>query len=98
MDKYSYLNGMDNSAFEELFLKYKEDPASVDVSWREFFDGFEFAMQNYKKKNDRVTVYPDEFKVINLINGYRSRGHLFTKTNPVRTRRQYRPTLDIENF
>jgi len=39
-----------------------------------------------------------EFQVIRLINGYRSRGHLFTKTNPVRERRKYEPTLDIENF
>lgn len=39
-----------------------------------------------------------EFKVVNLINAYRSRGHLFTKTNPVRERRHYEPTLDIENF
>jgi 2-oxoglutarate dehydrogenase E1 component len=39
-----------------------------------------------------------EFRVINLINGYRGRGHLFTLTNPVRTRRTYSPTLDIENF
>ena len=39
-----------------------------------------------------------EFQVIKLIDGYRSRGHLFTKTNPVRERRQYTPKLDIENF
>jgi 2-oxoglutarate dehydrogenase E1 component len=39
-----------------------------------------------------------EFQVIRLIDGYRSRGHLFTRTNPVRERRQYSPTLDIENF
>src|SRR6056297_900885 len=39
-----------------------------------------------------------EFQVIRLIDGYRSRGHLFTKTNPVRERRQYEPTLSIENF
>ncbi|PIB28974.1 2-oxoglutarate dehydrogenase E1 component [Maribacter sp. 4G9] len=39
-----------------------------------------------------------EFQVIRLIDGYRSRGHLFTKTNPVRERRRYEPTLDIENF
>ena len=36
--------------------------------------------------------------VVDLINGYRTRGHLFTKTNPVRDRRKYTPTLDIENF
>jgi len=98
MDKYSYLNNMDNSVFEELFSKYKEDPGSLEDSWREFFDGFEFALQNYKKTKDGIPVYPDEFKVMNLINGYRSRGHLFTRTNPVRTRRKYTPTLDIENF
>src|SRR5690606_24743887 len=40
----------------------------------------------------------NEFKVLNLIQGYRSRGHLFTRTNPVRERRQYKPTLDLENF
>jgi 2-oxoglutarate dehydrogenase E1 component len=39
-----------------------------------------------------------EFKVIKLIEGYRSRGHLFTKTNPVRDRRIYLPSLDLENF
>lgn len=39
-----------------------------------------------------------EFKVVNLIEAYRVRGHLFTKTNPVRERRHYEPTLAIENF
>src|SRR5690554_5891697 len=39
-----------------------------------------------------------EFQVVRLIDGYRTRGHLFTKTNPVRERRQYEPTLAIENF
>ncbi len=39
-----------------------------------------------------------EFQVVKLIDGYRTRGHLFTKTNPVRARRKYFPTLDIENF
>ncbi|MCB4234893.1 hypothetical protein LDL59_06645 [Kaistella anthropi] len=39
-----------------------------------------------------------EFKVLNLIEAYRQRGHLFTNTNPVRERRHYEPTLAIENF
>ena len=39
-----------------------------------------------------------EFQVIKLINGYRSRGHLFTETNPVRERRKYIPNLDIGEF
>ncbi|MFL9843158.1 2-oxoglutarate dehydrogenase E1 component [Flavobacterium rhizosphaerae] len=39
-----------------------------------------------------------EFKVLNLIEGYRTRGHLFTETNPVRERRQYTPTIELEDF
>ncbi len=52
--------------------------------------------------NGEQLVIPEtlqkEFQVVRLIDGYRSRGHLFTKTNPVRERRKYSPTLDLENF
>ncbi len=99
MDKYSYLGNADPSMIEELYKQYKTDPASVDESWGKFFEGFEFSQLHYNEGgSDPNTDYPSEFKVINLINGYRSRGHLFTKTNPVRVRRQYKPTLELENF
>ncbi|NDV43210.1 2-oxoglutarate dehydrogenase E1 component [Flagellimonas sediminis] len=52
--------------------------------------------------NGRQVEMPEtlqkEFQVIRLIDGYRTRGHLFTKTNPVRERRKYEPTLEIVNF
>ena len=98
MDRFSYLNMVDNSVIEELFEKYKKDPESVDESWRSFFEGFEFYEKTFKNRKRDTLLYPSEFKVIDLINGYRHRGHLFTKTNPVRTRRSYSPTLAIENF
>lgn len=50
------------------------------------------------KKVEMPETLQKEFQVIRLIDGYRSRGHLFTKTNPVRERRKYEPTLDIANF
>ncbi|MFN5878060.1 MAG: 2-oxoglutarate dehydrogenase E1 component, partial [Flavobacteriales bacterium] len=53
---------------------------------------------NYEDGGEIPENFQKEFKVINLINGYRNRGHLFTKTNPVRERRKYSPTLEIENF
>jgi 2-oxoglutarate dehydrogenase E1 component len=98
MDKFNFLNQPDNSVIDGLFEQYKLDPASVDESWRKFFEGFEFCQKNYKAEEGEAYLYPNEFKVINLITAYRSRGHLFTRTNPVRTRRKYSPTLDIENF
>ena len=98
MDKFDYLNQPDNSVIDGLYEQYKENPASVDESWRKFFEGFEFCQANFKTGTGDAYVVPNEFKVINLINDYRSRGHLFTKTNPVRTRRKYSPTLELENF
>ena len=97
MDSLNFLNTTDPSVIEELYEKYRIDPQSVESGWRMFFEGFEFAQESYSQKPVDVASVA-EFKVINLINGYRRRGHLFTLTNPVRTRRQYTPTLDIENF
>jgi len=99
MDKFSYLGNADPNMIEEMFERFKTDPESVDETWKKFFQGFEFAQAVYgSAPASSGSGYSSEFNVINLINAYRQRGHLFTKTNPVRVRRQYRPTLDIENF
>jgi 2-oxoglutarate dehydrogenase E1 component len=36
--------------------------------------------------------------VVKLIDAYRTRGHLFTQTNPVRERRHFSPSLELDNF
>jgi 2-oxoglutarate dehydrogenase E1 component len=95
MDKFSYLSNGDVTAIDELYKQYRQNPESVEFGWRKFFEGFEFQKQDYSAEPG---VMPTEFKVINLIHGYRTRGHLFTRTNPVRQRRQYAPILAIENF
>lgn len=103
MDQFSFLSNAEVGSIEELYKKYKQNPEAVQESWRSFFKGFEFAQQVYPTKkesgasadNDALTK---EFRVMDLISGYRQRGHFFTKTNPVRQRRKYTPTLAIENF
>lgn len=101
MDKFSYLSNADVTAIDSIYQQYLKDPKSVDEGWSKFFDGFEFARKNYEEEVNSSGIslnFDKEFKVVNLINAYRSRGHLFTKTNPVRERRKYSPTLAIENF
>ena len=101
MDKFSYLGNSDVNAIEELFIQFQKDPNSVDKSWQDFFKGFEFAKTDYSSSGGGNVVTENvskEFKVINLINGYRTRGHLFTKTNPVRNRRKYKPDMSLEVF
>jgi 2-oxoglutarate dehydrogenase E1 component len=98
MDKISYVGNADVNAIVYLYEQYRQNPENVDSSWNKFFEGFEFAQTNFEDKGVIPENYIKEFKVLNLINGYRTRGHLFTKTNPVRERRQYAPTLEISNF
>jgi len=102
MDKYSFLNAAHTGFIADLYDKYLINPDSVEPSWRSFFQGYDLANESYSIKEEENFEIPQEVKkeflVIDLINGYRTRGHLFTKTNPVRERRQYKPTLDIENF
>ena len=96
MDEYSFVGNSEPGAVEALYQQYKKDPASVDPAFVSFFKGFDFALANFRGSSG--DYIDKEFNVINLIHGYRQRGHLFTKTNPVRARRQYHPTLDLETF
>jgi 2-oxoglutarate dehydrogenase E1 component len=103
MDKFSFLNAAHTGFIADLYDQYLINPDSVEPSWRSFFQGYDLANENYtlKEEDDSLEIPLEvrkEFLVVDLINGYRTRGHLFTKTNPVRERRKYHPTLDIENF
>ena len=97
MDKYSFLNAAHTAHFAEMYDQYLINPDIVEPSWRAFFQGFDFGVE----QQEDVEIPEDvlkEFRVVKLIDAYRGSGHLFTKTNPVRKRRQYKPTLDIKNF
>ena len=102
MDNYSFLNAAHTAHFASLYDQYLQQPDSVEPSWRAFFQGFDFGVESNSSTSIDTVEVPEhlqkEFRVVKLIDGYRSRGHLFTKTNPVRDRRKYSPTLDIENF
>ncbi len=104
MDKFSFLNAAHTGYIADLYDKYLQNPDIVEPSWRSFFQGYDLANENFSLTDDSESSVEipqsvrKEFLVVDLINGYRTRGHLFTKTNPVRDRRKYTPTLDIENF
>ncbi|KJD35185.1 2-oxoglutarate dehydrogenase [Tamlana sedimentorum] len=106
MDKYSFLNAAHTAYFAELYEQYLQNPDAIEPSWRAFFQGYDFGSENYGINGEIIegvsTQIPEqlqkEFQVVKLIDGYRMRGHLFTKTNPVRDRRTYSPTLELQNF
>jgi 2-oxoglutarate dehydrogenase E1 component len=99
----SYLQNADPVALENLYEQYQQNNESVDFGWRKFFEGFDLGAQklqdNTNLENPEIPQNAaKEMLVMNLIQGYRQRGHLFAKTNPLRERRKWTPTLDLENF
>ena len=100
MDKLTYLSNADSGYIDALYQTYKENPNSVDASWQRFFEGFDFGQtsggETIPEQTPEHTI--KEIKVLNMIHGYRDRGHLFTETNPVRERRKYFPGKELETF
>lgn len=114
MDRFSFLNAAHTQFFADLYEQYLTNPDSVEPSWRAFFQGFDFGLQTYNEEHigEQIVTYVNttsneavnsdkiqkEFNVLKLIDAYRTRGHLFTETNPVRDRRVHAPNLELSNF
>lgn len=101
MDKLTYLSNADSNYIDSLYQSYKQNPNSVDFGWQKFFEGFEFGLGAEGTELDSTNISEQalkEINVLNLIHGYRDRGHLFTDTNPVRERRKYYPGKELETF
>ncbi|NGF56340.1 2-oxoglutarate dehydrogenase E1 component [Parapedobacter sp. SGR-10] len=100
MDNLTYLSNADSSYVDGLYQAYKADPNSVDFGWQKFFEGFDFGQSNGAPLDtENVSEHAlKEINVLNMIHGYRDRGHLFTLTNPVRERRKYYPGKELETF
>ncbi|MDX2061988.1 MAG: 2-oxoglutarate dehydrogenase E1 component [Bacteroidia bacterium] len=113
MDKFSYLSNADPTTLDSLYQQYLADPTSVSLDWARFFEGFDLASARFPQKpganGSHATAtaatrgYSDqhvqqEISVLNLIAGYRTRGHLFANINPILPRKEYQPPLDLSQF
>jgi 2-oxoglutarate dehydrogenase E1 component len=98
---FSYVSSSDNAFIDGLYADYKKNPDSIDVSWKQFFKGVEFALVNSHMPNSHTTGsvanLSQEFEVYRLIQSYRSRGHLVSTTNPIRERVNRHPRLELED-
>ncbi|RAU81575.1 2-oxoglutarate dehydrogenase E1 component [Pontibacter arcticus] len=113
MDKYTYIANAHGAYIDELYKAYQQDPESVDFGWRKFFEGYEFS-ESYSEngheadssasatttaKSTATAGESDkEVAVRNFIYAYRTRGHLRSKTNPVRDRKDRKALLDLKDF
>lgn len=119
------------SALEEKYDLYKQDPSSVDASWRAYFDQLDAASEtSIRQPSSRSLPTPTtaspaapllppqeisgrsvlyhpiveikniaEGRICNLVEAYRTYGHLFTNTNPLATQPTEEPyQLKLESL
>lgn len=98
MDNYSYISNAHADYIDQLYKDYKTLPESVDNSWQKFFEGFDFSQNNSTNGDNKLNLSDKEVNVFDLINAYRSRAHLKSKTNPIRPRKDRQPKLELTDF
>lgn len=113
MKDFSYITSSHPAYIENLYTDFKNNPESVDVDLRKFFEGFDFAVStqngngngNAKSTSVASELSPisvsnldKEFGVYQLILSYRNKGHLISKTNPIRERKDRNANLALSYF
>ena len=112
MKDFSYITNSHPAYIENLYNDYLKNPETVEPELRKFFEGFDFAVANGKQNGayngTSVAAAPvsapsaedwmREIKVYRLILGYRNKGHLIAKTNPIRERKDRGANLDLGFF
>jgi 2-oxoglutarate dehydrogenase E1 component len=114
MQDFQYITNSSPAYIEGLYQEFVKDPASVDPEFKKFFEGFDFAISEAKngrngtaapapataatmKTSDGVD-WKKELGAYRMILGYRNKGHLVAKTNPIRPRKDRGANLDLGFF
>lgn len=113
MKDFSYITSSHPAFIENLYRDFLQDPNSVDPELKKFFEGFDFAVELGKNGANgtaaavsEVAARPaaesidwrKEVNAYRLILGYRNKGHLIAKTNPIRPRKDRGANLDLAFF
>lgn len=112
MKDFQYITSQHPQYIESLYQDFVKDPASVDPELRKFFEGFDFAIGSHAANGKTATATAEpakvaaasgidwmgEVSVYRMILGYRNKGHLIAKTNPIRKRKDRGANLDLGFF
>ena len=112
MKDFSYITSAHPTFVEHQYQDFLKDASSVDPELKRFFEGFDFAMtysaglSGEKSPGVRVdglsagagTDWRKELGAYRMILGYRNKGHLIAKTNPIRPRKDRGANLELSFF
>ncbi|MEY4628092.1 MAG: hypothetical protein RLZZ595_418 [Bacteroidota bacterium] len=105
MKDFSYITSSHPAYIEQLYQDFSRSPESIDPDLRKFFEGFDFAVNQLEGKPSIGAIaaggeidWRKELGVYRMILGYRNKGHLNAKTNPIRERKDRGANLDLAFF
>lgn len=105
MKDFSYITSSHPAYIEQLYRDFTNSPEAIDPDLRKFFEGFDFAVSQLQQSGaPHVTVsgetadWKKELGVYRMILGYRNKGHLLAKTNPIRERKDRNANLNLSFF
>ncbi|MCC6816250.1 MAG: 2-oxoglutarate dehydrogenase E1 component [Saprospiraceae bacterium] len=99
MKNLSFLMNAHPSYIENLFNLYKTGSEAIEPEWKQFFQGYDLGLSEQTTQvviDEKLLV--KELAVWSLIQAYRSRGHLLSDTNPIRTRKDRKALLSLQDF
>ena len=82
---------------EEQYQRYLADPESVEVSWRHFFEGIDFAAF-LQRPPQEAAAGSENLRILELIQAYRRYGHLLAPINPLSPSPETVPELELERL
>ena len=85
---------------EQMYQRYREDPESVDSSWRTFFEGFELGLSTggVPECAGEVEEAEKQSRVSSLIYAYRNLGHRAARLDPLTDKEVEVPELALSAF
>ncbi|HMO60835.1 MAG TPA: 2-oxoglutarate dehydrogenase E1 component [Ferruginibacter sp.] len=106
MKDFQYITSSHPSYIENLYKDYISNPESIDIDMRKFFEGFDFAIAsgsiappvstNGSAKTTTADIdWMKEIRAYRMILGYRNKGHLLAKTNPIRKRKDRGANIEL---
>ncbi len=105
MKDFSYITSSSPEFIENMYKEFLQNPGNVDEDLRKFFEGFDFAMENGHAAEVPVSLnghaqvnWKKELAVYRMILGYRNKGHLIAKTNPIKQRKDRGANLSLAFF
>ncbi len=80
--RFTFASGSNTDFLETLYKQFQSDPESVEASWRQFFEGYEFALRA-RSDDSPGDERRDDARVEAYINAFRRLGYLSAHLNPL---------------